>query len=143
LSEQESKVKMKSVAWLLWALVALAGCAERPVLYPNAHLQRVGNEAAQQDIEECIRYAEQGGAKSNKSTEVAKDTAEGAIVGGAFGTATGAVLGNIGRGAAAGAAGGAAVGLTRGILHSERDPVLKNFVDRCLREKGYDPIGWR
>jgi hypothetical protein len=23
------------------------------------------------------------------------------------------------------------------------DPVFKNFVNRCLKEKGYDPIGWR
>lgn len=133
-----------SVAWLMWAFLAVAGCAERPVLYPSPHLEQVGNEVAQKDIDECIRRAEEGGAKfSSKSTEVAKDTAEGAIIGGAVGTATGAVLGQVGRGAAAGAAGGAAAGMTSGILHSQRDPVLKNYVDRCLREKGYDPIGWR
>jgi len=138
-------MKMKKTAWLLLALAALAGCAEkRPVLYPNTHLQQVGNEAAQRDIDECLRYAREGGADADTGTEVAKDTAGGAIIGGALGTATGAVLGSVGRGAAAGAAGGAAVGLTRGILQSgDPDPVLKNFVDRCLRDKGYDPIGWR
>jgi hypothetical protein len=123
----------------------MMGCAEkRPVLYPNDRLQQVGNEAAQRDIDECIRIAKEGGADSERGTEVAKDTAGGALVGGAAGTAAGAVLGNLGRGAAAGAAGGAAVGLTKGILQSgDPDPILKNFVDRCLREKGYDPIGWR
>jgi hypothetical protein len=136
-------MKMKASPWVLWALVALAGCAQRPVLYPNAHLEKVGNEVAQKDIDECIRKAEEGGAQSNKGAEVAKDTAGGAVIGGAVGAATGAVLGDFGRGAAAGAAGGAALGLTRGILNSERDPVLRNFVERCLREKGYDPIGWR
>ncbi|RJR30468.1 MAG: hypothetical protein C4576_33645 [Desulfobacteraceae bacterium] len=137
-------MKRRSVAWLMWTFVAISGCAERPVLYPNPHLEKVGNEAAQKDIDECIRMAEEGGAKfTSKTAEVAKDTAEGAIIGGAVGTAAGAVLGELGRGAAAGAAGGAAAGMTRGILHSERDPVLKNYVDRCLREKGYDPIGWR
>ena len=25
---------------------------------------------------------------------------------------------------------------------SNPSPVYKRFVDRCLREKGYDPIGW-
>jgi hypothetical protein len=34
--------------------------------------------------------------------------------------------------------------LVRGALTSgDPDPVFRNFVDRCLREKGYDPIGWR
>jgi len=136
---------IKHVAWLLLAAVMLVGCAEkRPVLYPNAHLQQVGNEAAQRDVDECIRSAKEGGADSSKEAKVAKDTAGGALVGGALGTATGAVLGSVGQGAAAGAAGGAAVGLTKGILQSgDPDPILKNFVDRCLREKGYDPIGWR
>lgn len=138
-------MRMKTVSWLLWVLVAMAGCAEkRPVLYPNTHLEKVGKDAAQKDIEECIRRARQWAAGSDAGTEVAKDTAEGAIVGGALGAASGAVLGNLGRGTAAGAAGGAAVGLTHAILHSwDPDPVLKNFVERCLREKGYDPIGWR
>lgn len=139
------RIRIEISMGLLLALALLAGCAEkRPVLYPNARLQQVGIDAAQRDIDECIRYAEEGGAGSDKGTEVAKDAAGGALIGGAVGTATGAVLGSVGRGAAAGAAGGAAAGLTKGILQSgDPDPVFKNFVDRCLREKGYDPIGWR
>jgi len=138
-------MKIQQAAWLLLVPVMMVGCAEkRPVLYPNDRLQQVGNEAAQRDIDECIRFAKEGGADSERGTEVAKDTAGVALIGGAAGTAAGAVLGNLGRGAAAGAAGGAAVGLTKGILQSgDSDPILKNFVDRCLREKGYDPIGWR
>jgi predicted small lipoprotein YifL len=140
-----STMKTLFAAWLVLALAGLAGCADkRPVLYPNAHLQQVGNETAQRDIDACIHYAQESGADSDRGTEVAKNTAGGAIIGGAVGTATGAVLGNLGRGAAAGAAGGAAGGLTKGLLQSgDPDPVLKNFVERCLREKGYDPIGWR
>jgi hypothetical protein len=130
----------------LWvAIMVCAACAEkRPVLYPNAHLQQVGNETAQRDMDECLRYARDSGAEGNKGAEIAKGTAGGAAVGGAVGAATGAVLGNLGRGAAAGAAGGAAGGLVRGALKSdEPDAVFRNFVDRCLREKGYEPIGWR
>jgi hypothetical protein len=138
-------MKMQHAAWLLMLPVMILGCAEkRPVLYPNDRLQQVGHEAAQRDIDECLRSAKQGGADSDKGAEIAKDTAGGALVGGAVGTATGAVMGNLGRGAAAGAAGGAAFGLSKGLLQSgDPDPILKNFVDRCLREKGYDPIGWR
>lgn len=135
----------KHSSWLLMAAMVWVGCAEkRPVLYPNAHLKQVGNETAQRDIDACIRYAKDGGAEEDKGAEIAKSTAGGAAVGGAVGAATGAVLGNLGRGAAAGAAGGAAGGLVHGALKSgEPDAVFKNFVDRCLREKGYEPIGWR
>ncbi|MFO7707531.1 MAG: cell envelope biogenesis protein OmpA [Desulfobacterales bacterium] len=138
-------MKAKRFAFLAIAIAAVTGCADkRPVLYPNAHFNRVGQEVAQRDIDACIQLARDGGADSNKGTEVAKSTAGGAAVGGAVGAATGAVLGNLGRGAAAGAAGGAAGGLVRGGLKAgDPDPVFRNFVDRCLREKGYDPIGWR
>ena len=123
----------------------LAACADkRPVLYPNARLKQVGTEAAQRDVDECLRLAREGGADDDRGAEVAKSTAGGAAVGGAVGAATGAVLGSVGRGAAAGAAGGAAGGLVHGLFRSsDPDPVFKAWVDRCLREKGYDPIGWK
>ena len=54
------------------------------------------------------------------------------------------MLGSVGRGAAAGAAGSAVVGLVRGLFRSrEPDPVYRRFVEKCLREKGYEPIGWK
>lgn len=135
----------RNLSWLLLALLILWGCADkRPVLYPNAHLKQVGEEAARRDVDECIRYAQESGAEGSKGTEIAKNTAGGAAMGGAVGAATGAVLGNLGRGTAAGAAGGAAGGLVKGIFDSaDPDPVFKNFVDRCLREKGYESIGWK
>jgi outer membrane lipoprotein SlyB len=130
---------------LILTMLILSACADkRPVLYPNAHLKQVGHATAQADIDACIQYAVDNDAAANKGEEIAKSTAGGAAVGGAVGAATGAVLGNLGRGAAAGAAGGAAGGATRGILKSgDPDPVFKNFVNRCLKEKGYEPIGWR
>ena len=60
------------------------------------------------------------------------------------GTAIGAVTGNVGRGAAIGAAGGGASGITQGALSArEPDAVYRRYVETCLRERGYDPIGWR
>ncbi len=122
----------------------LACSQKRPVLYPNYHLEQVGNEVAQADIDECMRLAAEHGATSSSSGKVAKGTTKGAAVGGAGGAAAGAVLGSAGRGAAAGAAGGAAIALTRGIFRSrEPDPVFRRFVEKCLRDKGYEPIGWK
>jgi hypothetical protein len=129
----------------LMCLLLLAACSQkRPVLYPNYHLEQVGDEAAQTEIDDCIRFAKEYGASSSSSGKVAKSTAGGGAVGAAGGAATGAVLGSVGSGAAAGAAGGAAVGLVRGLFRSrEPDPVFQRFVEKCLREKGYEPIGWK
>lgn len=138
--------RMMSLALLFCCLfMLLAACAsKRPVLYPNEHLRMVGDAEAEMNIEACMSLARDFGAQSPKGEEVAKDTAAGAAVGGATGAAVGAVVGNLGKGAAAGAAGGAAGALTRGVIRSgDPDPVFRQFVERCLRERGYEPIGWR
>ena len=134
---------IKFVIFLL--LFFLLGCAQKqPVLYPNSHLKSVGKEAAQADIEECIQLAKDYGTDTDKGNEIVKSSAKGAAVGAAGGAAVGAVTGNFGRGLAAGAAGGAAVGGTRKALESgDPNPVFKRFVEKCLRDKGYHPIGWK
>jgi len=126
-------------------LLVLAGCAtQRPVLYPNAKYNQVGPEIAQRDVDDCIRLAEQHGVTHSGGEKVARRGAEGAAVGGAAGAAAGAVRGNVGQGAAVGAAAGAAAGATRGAIHSgEPGSVYRGFVQRCLRERGYDVIGWQ
>lgn len=132
--------------FLVFSLLAtLIGCAtNRPVLYPNSHLNTVGMEVADSDIDSCIRMAQNAGAEKDVMTEAATETAEGAVVGGATGAAVGAVLGNAGQGAATGAAGGATSKLTRSLFNSNKhDQVFQGFVNRCLRDKGYDPVGWR
>jgi uncharacterized protein YcfJ len=141
----ETMDSLKRYVVLIGLVLALAACAQqRPVLYPNAHLKYVGKEIAEADTEECIQMAIDYGAREDKGGRVAKDTAKGAAVGGAAGTAVGAVTGNAGRGAAAGAAGGGAASMTRSMLNSDKpDAVFKKFVERCLRDKGYQPIGWR
>jgi hypothetical protein len=129
----------------LSCLLLLVACSQkRPVLYPNYHLQQVGDETAQTEIDDCIRAAKEYGTSSSSSGKVAKRTAGGGAVGAAGGAASGAVFGSVGRGAAAGAAGGAAVGGLQGLFRSpEPDPVFRRFVEKCLLEKGYEPIGWK
>jgi len=127
------------VAMLFMVFAAtLSSCAaKRPVLYPNYHLTMVGQEIAASDIDACMELARNYGAGDDKGET-------GAAVGGATGAAVGAVVGNLGKGAGAGAAGGAAGALTRGVIRSgDPDPVYRRFVEKCLRDKGYEPIGWR
>jgi len=126
-------------------LLVLSGCAaQRPALYPNAKYNQVGPEVAQRDVDDCIRLAEQHGITHSSGEKVARSGAEGAAVGGAAGAAAGAVRGDVGRGAGVGAAAGAAAAATRGAIHSgEPGSVYRGFVQRCLRERGYDVIGWK
>ncbi len=133
---------MRIAGYVVFAL-ALAGCARQtPVLYPNAYLNQVGQAQAQRDIAECKQLADQYIASGGAGT-VAGSTAVGGGVGAAIGAAGGAVGGAAGTGAAVGAATGATAGLVRGLFRaSEPSPVYKNFVNRCLRERGYEPIGW-
>jgi hypothetical protein len=132
--------------------ILAAGCtSQRPVLYPNEQFQRSGTETANQEIDECKRRAGQYLASNGRSggalTDAAKGAATSAAVGAAAGGAGGAVVGRAGTGAAVGAAGGGAAGATRWLIQNlvgrqGPSPVYKNFVFRCLREKGYSPIGW-
>lgn len=131
---------------VLAGLLTLGGCAssQSPVLYPNAKLKQVGSQQAGRDIEECRKLADE-----YVQSTAAKDIAKGTAVGGAAGAAIGAVGGAVsGRGAGAGAAVGAATGATAGAVHGAAkqtapSPVYKRYVDRCLRERGYEVIGWQ
>jgi len=127
----------------IFAVFLVFGCASSgPVLYPNAHLQRVGEEQAKKDIAECKALADEY-IKSKEAEKIAKSTAGGAAGGAVIGGAVGAVKGSVGRGIGVGAAAGAAAGLVRGTAKASKpSPVYKNFVQRCLKERGYEPIGW-
>lgn len=133
---------------ILSMTLTLAGCAssKRPVLYPNHHLDTVGEQQADADISACMRAAEASGANSGKGGELAKDTAKAGAVGGATGAVVGAIASNTsaGRGAAIGGAGAATATLVGGAFNSsEPTQVYIRFVEMCLRDKGYQPIGWR
>ncbi len=137
---------LRRILLLIFLCTTLGACAgPRPILYPNEQLKAVGEEAAQADIAGCQERAE--AATSNPQEAKAKRTAEGTVAGGAVGAASGAVggavVGAAGRGSAIGAAAGATAGLVRGLFSSPApSPAYKNFVNRCLSERGYDVVGW-
>jgi hypothetical protein len=129
-------------------LIALAmeGCAStKPILYPNEHFNTVGPEAAERDIEYCMDLAESAGADSAGSDvgEGAARTAGSAAVGAASGAVGGAIVGSAGSGSAIGAASGATAGLLYWLFGDpQRNPAFENFVNQCLQERGYQPVGW-
>ena len=133
--------------------LGLIGCATgpRPILYPNSKVQQGTLEQQRRDVDECMEqakeYIDNGGA-TRVGERAATSAGTGATVGAAGGAAAGAALGRAGRGAAAGAAGGGAGGFVRGLLHgvfrsSKPSKAYRGFVDHCLKERGYKPVGWQ
>ena len=75
---------MRQMACLCVLGLVLSGCAApKPILYPNAHYQQVGADAAQADIQDCMALAKEAGASSSegKTAQVVTGT-----VGGGAGT---------------------------------------------------------
>jgi hypothetical protein len=138
----------RATAAVLAAVALGAGCAhyQSPVLYPNAKLQEAGKAQAEAEIAACRSLADDYVSSGTATAkEIGKDTAVGGVGGAAIGAVGGAVSGG---GAGRGAAIGAAVGATAGAVHGTAksvgpSPIYKRFVDRCLRERGYQVIGWQ
>ena len=136
-------------------LLLLSACATggsgsasaRPVLYPNATLSRVGEAQGQAEVNACMARAQASGLSPVLATnEVRRRAGEGAAVGGVA-SAIGALISGRGsdvlRAGAAGAAVGGSAGAVSGAFHDDKpNGVYRQFVQRCLSEKGFDVIGW-
>lgn len=146
--------KSLSIAVLALVSLALGACAssgsgrgwrnQQPVLYPNAHYQEVGPEQAEMDKAACMHRADYGAPQESQAKNTAVNTVGGAAGGAALGAIAGAIGGNAGKGAAIGAATGAAVGLGKSAYDSSKpDETYQGYVNACLRERGYEVVGWK
>jgi len=140
-----SSLMVKQSALVVLLVWFVAACAPKPILYPNVHYKEVGKDVAERDIEECSAMAKDAGATSSqgKTGQLVGSTAAGGAIGSAGGAVGGAVIGHPGRGAMVGAASGATAGFLRGLFRrSPPSNAYKQFVNRCLNDRGYDPVGW-
>lgn len=138
----------------LFCTAILVGCATtgpsspsaRPVFYPNATLNRAGEVKAQSDSDQCISNARSAGlTPEEKDNAVAHDAVKGAAVGGVAGVVSGLLRGRPDRAIENGAAGavvGGSVGAVTGAFHEKPSSTFRHYVQRCLKDKGYDVIGW-
>lgn len=149
-----AKPGLACVAALL--LSGLAGCAStgthspsaRPVLYPNATLNRVGDAQGRAEVDACMGRAVSAGLTPDEKTNaVARGAGVGAATG-AVASAVGALITGRGgegviRAGAAGAAVGGSAGAVQGAFRNDRpNSTYRNFVQRCLAERGFEVIGW-
>jgi outer membrane lipoprotein SlyB len=132
------------VVALTLAAALLAGCATpRVALYPDEHYKSLPKETVQQDIAGCDVKAKEF-VKAHKGQILAKHTGAGALFGAFLGFIAGAFTGDYGGAIAQGAAMGAATGLAGGaIAANSPDGIHRKFVEYCLIEKGYKPMGWK
>lgn len=141
-----SFLKATKLPSLLFCSVFLINaCAtSQPILYPNEQAKEVGNEQVRKDINECTQLAKDSGASSSGAAETAKETAGSATEGAATGAATGAVTGNAGTAAAVGAISRGMGKFFSGMRRNKGpSPAYKEIVERCLVDKGYEPVGWK
>ena len=139
----------------LAAFALLTGCAAtgpnsasaKPVLYPNATLNRIGEAQGRAEVDGCVSRALQAGLTADQKTnEVGRRAGEGAAVAGVA-SAVGALItgrsSDVLRAGATGAAIGGSAGAVSGSFHNDKpNATYRQFVQRCLQEKGLDVIGW-
>ena len=131
---------------IVLCMTVISSCAsKRPAAYPNEQLKQAGQAQFQADVDECVKLANDYGVKNKQGEKVAKEAARDGVAGAAAGAVISAIVGgNIGQSAAAGAASGSLIGLIRGMFDSgEPSPVFRQYVEKCLRDKGYEVIGWQ
>lgn len=140
---------LHTAAWLAGfaILLMLSACSsgpKRPVLYPNSHMQQVGQYQARRDTDDCFALADGYSVNRTRDGEVATKATSGALIGGASAGAWGLVRGDAGDRALAGALAGGTAGAVKGGVDSQRiSPIFQRFVEQCLRDRGYQVIGWQ
>lgn len=138
------------------AVMVLAACAHRgarspdarPVLYPNAAYQQIGEARALEAIDVCRGAASRAGlTPEEQDNAVGHGAAKGAAV---VGTAV--AVGSLVRGrgvdsavsaGAKGAVVGGSAGAVAGAFQEKPNLTYRRFVQRCLAERGLEVIGWQ
>lgn len=136
------------VLMALAAVCVLSGCASmNPVVYPNKQAKEAGSEKLKDDITKCQQMADESVGTGDRRTTIAKRVGLATAVGGAAGAAWGLVFGGasdaLTRGGAGAAAGGTGSLVKDLLTMNEPDGVHQKFVEKCLKKKGYEVLGWR
>jgi outer membrane lipoprotein SlyB len=135
--------------------LVVTGCAAtgaqnpyaRPVLYPNAHLNRVGEGSGRAEVDACMARAQSAGLRPvEQNNAVGQRAGQGATVGGVAAAVgalvTGRNLDSILTSGVAGAAVGGSAGAVSGAMQNRPSNLYRQYVQRCVTDKGFDVIGW-
>lgn len=110
---------MRYAALIGLSLIFLAACVnERPVLYPNDLVRRLGGAATERDIDDCMLRAQDYVNRARRGEAIFEETITGS----------------------SGLSGGVVLDST---FKQDPTPVYRSLVNRCLRQKGYEPLDWK
>jgi hypothetical protein len=105
----------------LLLLTAAACMSRRPVLSTDERSNHLNETVTQRNIDDCMQRGQQY-VSTGHHGEPVKTTPTGM---------------------GAGAKPSATPGLLRSLFSRPPDPAYAAFVDHCLRERGYEPVGWK
>lgn len=130
------------------AVSLVAGCSTtRPVVYPNKHARAAGTEQLERDVDLCRKRADDEVGFGDRRQQLLRNVGLATIVGGAAGLAWGIAYGGASEGLKRGGAGAAAAGVgvfVKNLVKLDQpDEVHEKFVEKCLKKKGYEVLGWR
>jgi len=110
---------MRYLAFIGLSSILMAACVrERPLLYPNELVRAAGAAAAEREIDDCMQRAEDFVGKARRGEVVFEETITGSR----------------------GLSGGMALDSN---FKQDPMPTYRTFVNRCLRQKGYEPLEWK
>ena len=143
------KASRSSFCLIFLVTIGLVACAgPEPILKSNTRVQLYGKDQAARDAAVCGEKAERAGLQhgTNRSGNAGARAPLGLVGGAAVGASAGLIGGPTG--IAIGAAAGGAVGGVLGFLAGTYKPLQPQpdyaaFVERCLKEKGYETTGWQ
>ncbi|MFM6993241.1 MAG: glycine zipper family protein [Rhodoferax sp.] len=144
-----------AIGGLAWSALLVAGCAAtgphspsaRPVIYSAAAPTAAAQAQQQAATDDCIGRAQaQGLTPDEKNNETGRRAAQGAATGGVAAAVgalvTGRNVDGVVRAGAAGAAVGGSAGAVSGAMSERPSATYRNYVQRCLGDKGFQVIGW-
>lgn len=137
-------VGLPVVVLLCFSLLACAG--PKPDLTSNSHYQSVGTQIAEADIRHCEDEAIESGVQygETRAGKILTCTLSGAAVGAIIGAVGGATSGTSGIAALITASVLGGGGFIYGtVAPLQPSPEYQDHVNNCLREKGYEPKGWK
>lgn len=135
------------VVLTITSLLATSSCStgpQKPQFFPNDYYRKVGSYQAEADTSQCMAMADEYVQDPSGWQNAAKSGLGGAVVGAGVGAVGGVITkGAVGRTTAAGAAIGGLIGVVSALSEAgQKSPNYKQFVDACLRQKGYETAGW-
>lgn len=138
----------RCISALVISAFVFSGCAtQQPVVYQKSASAAAQQQRIDKDIQACRQIAEGAvGLNARRAESASQSAARTGAIGFAATAAAGIVSTSkdVWQRARAGAAAGATGAVVKTVLEwNDADEVHREYVERCMQERGHDVLGWR